>query len=346
MTYLVTASSLIADYAYYLRFGYELPATKENLNWAIQQPKEEMLKYKFKERDFFYSIMEFAVKTGDVSYVRTLALFGADMDFSPMAFGHIIFFYMDCLQEDRPPNLEMLEFLLSKMKDVNEADGGYFQTSLERALERMSHFKEIHWSVIEILLQKGLRVTVSVVDSSPFIVLKNFCYAKKILCLNHLVKYLELEKKYHPDSPSALSVDEFEFLTCWQRDGLTKILKTFSSNQGSFSRKFDMLNGIKNISTPAEAETDKKVLLEQVSESNVSTCSNLLTLLSCSLTCFRLLVKEGSLKDSLESWQCSGILSLVEKIPKESIDPALFPLLDACGFKVNWEEKENPLYGD
>ncbi len=204
-----------------------------------------------------YSIVEYAIKLNDVESLKYLLdLPGCTDHFSIVD----VFFYIECLKEEEVPNLDVLELLLDYVPDINakvlehvpvvsvwEKING---TLLDYAVRHMSHFSRLHTDVIEVLFQRGAKVS-NVRKMTPFELLKrghvspldepllqiliaNEQYSSRSssdfflqmaerievddvgdLTLARLHKYLKLEKKYDPQLSSFLTRDEFKDLGRW-----------------------------------------------------------------------------------------------------------------------------------
>lgn len=181
---------------------------------AILAKGTEVLKYQFKDDYQTYSPLEYAVKIGDKKSARTLIDFGATVEDSPICRGTIVHFYVSCLSEYAFPDLEMLDLLLDHISDINMREAEYFRTALVCALEHMKPYGKVHWNVIDILLKRGSKVADEKNGITPFIYLKvPYRHGKdlKKVPIRHLVEYLALEKKYHPQTDSSLTLDEFKF---------------------------------------------------------------------------------------------------------------------------------------
>lgn len=226
---------VFGNYAYHKIWGYELEATQKNLDWALQQSRDEILKYTFKDSSGgSYTILEFAVKSGDLQAVRILFQFGADFAFSPRVFGSILHFYMDCLEENRFPDLEMLHFLIDKIANIDSQDSHQAGTPLVRALNNMAHFTTVHWSVIEVLLSRAKVSGHKLLGPSPFEILECSDNDKifqgkmvrsaeeEIIFLDNLVRYAELEKKYR-GSNCHLTFEAFKLHTSNLRQTFSQI---------------------------------------------------------------------------------------------------------------------------
>jgi hypothetical protein len=346
----------IADNAYYMVWGYELKATPENLKWALQQNKNDILKYKFKDSFHAYTILEFAIKCGDLSAARTVVESGADLEYSPASgMGSILHFYMDCLEENTPPNLELLNFVIDNISDINVEEAGYFRTPLECALENMSHYKKIHWSVIEVLLQRGSRITENEYTSrTPFAVLKDAhshkiqyghlirSYEEEIIFLDHLIEYAKLEKKYYVNSNSSLTLEEFKLHT-------SNLQAVFSRAAISMSCSSFISEAVNSLSDDLQRpdfleETDIHPSDEEIAEfkqlvisckndfyrQNKRDCSNIGHAFILYHKYFQSLVKEGDFKECFESWQLASILPAIKKNVSAQTN-ILLRLLDLWG---------------
>ncbi len=129
----------------------------------------------------------------------------------------ILHFYVECLNEKEPADLEILQLLLDNT-DVDQEDLGLFRTPLEHLLAIHGTKTVLPWKVIEVLLQKGARIS-SDWENSAFKILKRCQYDSDTtvedekVFLSNLVKYLELERKFHPLTESALTFEEFGLLS-------------------------------------------------------------------------------------------------------------------------------------
>jgi hypothetical protein len=242
----------ISDSTYCWLYGYDLNATSENLQWALKQNKEEILKFRFVEELKTYTILEFAIKCGDLAAARQLIELSAPLEYA-VAHGTIsmLHFYMDSLVENQAPNMEMLSLLLQHSSDIDVKAAFTFQTPLEYALEKMAHFTKIHWDVIDVLLEKGASIEKnSFSTQSPFMVLRD---SQSKHSLDHLVEYLTLEKKYHTDSENFLTLQEFKCHTASFSTFFAKV--AISMDTSSFSRAL-----IEILSTDSELAEDPESL--------------------------------------------------------------------------------------
>jgi hypothetical protein len=112
-----------------------------------------------------YTPMEYAIKLADLESLQSL------LDRLPSCPDSLPFFYMECLKEKVPPNLDILRLLLSKMLDVNIEKEIYYgeakQNLLDCAINCMTSFSQLHTEVIEELLKSGVKVSKSA-DTRPF----------------------------------------------------------------------------------------------------------------------------------------------------------------------------------
>jgi hypothetical protein len=323
----------VSDYAYYLTYGHELNATQQNLNWALKQNREDILKYLFKDAFKTYSILEFAVKCADFHAARFLFELGTAPGFSTTDSGNILYFYMNCLEENRQPNIELLNFLLDKFADDQAVAPHYLQGALELAIENMVHFKKIYWDVIEILFQRGANIQEK--DSAfrtPFMILKHAHTHKvelgemirslqeEITFLNHLVRYLKLEKKYCPDSKSALTLEEFKAHTFNQRARFDKAAISMSFSSIIADAIADFAQEFENPDPSNEEENELKQILEFAQQNCAKEFSNDCIDIELAFiryhAYFNTLVKEGSFEECFETWQLESILPFVAKYAK------------------------------
>jgi hypothetical protein len=203
--------------------GYELKLTSDNLHWALQQG-DEAVKYTFIEGFQKYSLLEFAIKSQDFPAVVKAVELGAKPTHSTAREGgNLLHFYVESLEEDIPSDIYIL-LLLLESNSVNSLELGECRTALECALKHMAGFVEIHWQVIETLLERGCRIIRNLwTNQTPFEVLvdtfqKNFNFrnrtsTKEFAFLKNLTCYLELEKKYYPHTDSSLSLEKFKEIT-------------------------------------------------------------------------------------------------------------------------------------
>jgi hypothetical protein len=211
----------IADKAHAMVYGYELEAHPKHLKWVLRHSKEELLRYQFKEGSRRYSVLEYSIKCEDEAAIAALIKLGVDCNLSSANSGKsALHFFIDCLQENHFPHLGVLTLLLDH-SDVNVEESSSFHTPLEWALMRMAFYSPVHWEVVELLLQKGSRVVKNErTNTTPFMILKDAYHARMIrniaeekLILERFMRYIELEKKYHPESDSSLTLEEFKLHT-------------------------------------------------------------------------------------------------------------------------------------
>ncbi|MCC5832911.1 MAG: hypothetical protein JJU12_07710 [Chlamydiales bacterium] len=212
--------SSFSDQSFHQLYGSELSAIPENLRWALQQ--KNVLNFTFKEGCHRYSLLEFAIKCDDYKAVYKAIQSGADLTYSEASgSGNPLHFYIQSLNEYTPPNLEILN-LLTDYIDINDKESSYSKTPLECALEHMAGYLKIHWKVIEILLEKGSKIERNLFTGKrpvetfidPWV--ENSTrktYLKEFTFLKNLVQYIELEKKYYPDSSSPLTLEQFKKTT-------------------------------------------------------------------------------------------------------------------------------------
>jgi hypothetical protein len=188
---------------------FEVKASPEKLKEMIQAKGANVLNCKFKEGFQTYSPLEYAVKIRDTKSAQALIGFGADVEDSPLTHGTLVHFYIGCLSEHAPPNLDMLNLLLDHT-DVNKEEVGCFRNALECALEHMKPYKKMHLDVIEILLKRGSRVedTNGITPLMYLIVPHKYDSERRLSDKTqaprcHLADYLALEKKYHPETDIA-----------------------------------------------------------------------------------------------------------------------------------------------
>jgi|GEM_PF-5221624 len=326
---------IITDTAYYMVYGYDLKGNSENLKWALQQNQNDILKYKFKDFFHTYTILEFAIKNGDLSAVRAVVALGANLEYSPArGTGGMLHFYMDCLEENSPPNLEILNFLIDKISDINVVEAGYFRTSLECALENMSHYKKIHWSVIELLLLKGAKITKNEYTTrTPFAVLKDShshkihqgrlmrSYEEEIIFLDHLSEYIELEKKYYTDSKSCMTLEEFKLHTSnlqavfsWAAISMScsSFISGAVQSLADALQRPDFFEGAETRPSDAEIVEFKQSMISYKND-----CKDDSNKIGRAFILyhkyFQSLVKEGHFKECFDSWQLASILPALEK---------------------------------
>lgn len=329
----------ISEGAHYLVYGYELNATSENLQWALKQRKEDILKYTFKDSFQTYSIMEYAVKCEDYPATCALVQLGANLDFSSIAFGSMLHFYMKCLREDVKPNLDILHLLINKI-DINTEDGGFFQTPLEIALETMAHFKKVHWDVVEILLQRRARIIGNSIheSSTPFQILENSwenrrrhgymirSFEEEQTFLSNLSHYSELQRKYHPQTECYLSFEAFQYHTSNFQTLVTNAAVSLSSRSfiaksiDSFAedlQKPGVLEGKDGEVLPTKEQLielealTNNTLSEQISQE----CEEISRAISIYYKYFQILVKEIKFKQFFTPWQLTSILPVLKKHP-------------------------------
>lgn len=214
-----------ASSIYHWAFGgdpFLIEATPENLKRAILEKGQDVFQYKFKARSSTYSTVEYCVKLNDKTSMKKLIELGADAELNKSRLTPILHFYIDCLNDDEPADLEMLQLLLDHT-DIDQEDIGMFYTPLEHLLAVEGRKGVMHFNVIRVLLQRGARIS-SDADTSAFKILKsshndkiwngafiNRSAEEERIFLSNLVKYLELERQFHPLSESAMTLEEFQF---------------------------------------------------------------------------------------------------------------------------------------
>ncbi len=315
----------IGDGAYHLIWGHALNATPNNLQWALRQT--DVLQYTFQDGRETYSILEYAVKSADTEATRTLLELGATVESSrTCSMGTMVHFYMHCLREDTPPNLDILNLLLDKLPDINVEEAGYFCTVLEEALKAMGSFKQIHWNVIETLLARGVRVT-DVNGTSPFSILLH-AHDHKITYgfdrrsplmlrsaeeektfLANLATYVILEKKYYPDSPSGLTLKEFEFHT-------SHLLMAFATTQSNIA---------------ISAASKSSYFDEEEGKLSIDYLRFAGTIVSYNFA-FNVLVQDASFKDYFIPGRMELFISLIKQTSRTPQAEILLGFLRQCGF--------------
>jgi len=345
MTNAIFYVNQLTDATYRLVWGYELDATPNNLKWALQQNKTEILKYKFKKGLTTYTILEYAIKCDDLATTRTLIELGANLEYCPLSSSSVLHFYVDCLDENIPPNLDLLNFLIDKISNINIEDSSYFRTTLEYVLEKMARYKEMHWSVVEILLQRGSRITENIYNRScPFTILKDSYphqrthdriirnVEEEIVFLERLIKYAELEKKIHNDSNRRLTLEEFEFHTANIRSAFiraaTSICKstTLSDQIDSLWHQLQKRASFEKAKTSRESIENQTPLIsckKDFAEQRSINCSHLGKNLILYYNYFQTLVKEISFRETLAYKQLKPTLSLILENVDSDLSAAL-----------------------
>jgi hypothetical protein len=326
----VSAVRFLRDQAYYLVYGNELNATPDNLKWALQQAPAKVLNYRFKEDSQTYTILEYAVRCGDVQSAKAVIDLGVDREHSPASEGSIAHFYMTCLKSDQVPNMEMLELLLDKIWNIDMSDAYGFSV-LARALKVMGSFRKIHHAVIEELLKRGAAITKGQCDKTPFEVLVHshgyrtdfpfivwkHGHVEENMFLGRLVDYLELEKKYHPDSESTLTVAQFKFFA-------TYFISTFMRSAVSMSSTSSIATGMSLLNAELEAPEAQQSFDDEGKSLTkyrhmVDACHNMASqdisqgIRTLHILCdrygyyFEQLVKQGTLDQCVEPWVLNSI---------------------------------------
>lgn len=326
---------IISDRVYYSVYGHELNATSENLKWALQQGPEDVLKYRFKDGSKTYTILEYAVKCDDTPSTHALFELGADPEHSPAStLGSIVHFYMDCLREDADPNLQMLNLLLEKISNINVSEAAAGYTPLEQALKVMSSFNKIHWNVIEILLQRGARITEEfwgitpfkvLVDSSEHRIIQGYMsrsFEEEKLFFSHLNDYITLERKYHPMTDSQLTLDQFKFFA-------SNCMRLFHQSAILLSSSSSVSEGMKSLSTimktPEAVQSFSSASDYDHALSMISECQTVASQEQSAMHAelygnfslyemyFRSLVGKGCFLDCFEPWVLNSIERALEK---------------------------------
>ncbi len=333
---LVNSARNIGDYAYYLAYGHELSGTPANLKWALQQAPQDVLKYSFKEQFHTYSILEYAVKCGDAAAVKALFQLGAEARFSEASWcmGNIVHFYIEDLEEEKAPNLDVLNLLLDELfkEDINDESGGNFQTALEYALKEMSDYRSMHWGVIITLLDRGVRIT-SENGSTPSQVLQATSNWKSEGCspldiqrdvklLRHLVVCRALEKKYYPDTQSGLTLEEFKVLI----PGCIALFNQGAISMMSVPFTADVVRSLSGMSKKVDAIDEKdSITQEQLEEyeraaqtfqddffRNISADYKKFEVVAVYHWYFTNLVKSGEFKDCFEKSALKSVVSALQ----------------------------------
>jgi hypothetical protein len=258
--------------------NYQLEADPESFKWIVRSNGPEILRYVVKGRSNVYSMLEYAVGLQDVESVRILISRGADVDDSPLNKGeNMLHWYIHHLEDNTPPNLEILDLLLTHSSDVNRRGGWFHLSPLELAIKHMAGFKTFYGQVIEALFKKGATISTQYPhDPRPFQIFlredeksrldgPRNCEKERIF-LQNLALYLEIEKKYCPDSNSSLSVDDFKYHTPnWQY--FLRYAASFLNQSSFVLRSSDPLIGdLLDLESIRSAEKDilkiEQVLLE------------------------------------------------------------------------------------
>ncbi len=319
-----------------------IDGSKETLQDAIEVHGKDVLQCKFKENYQTYSAFEYAVKLGDRKSAQDLISLGACVDDSKRSFGTMVHFFVDCLEENTEPDLELLELLLDNISDVSLRDAGDFCTSLEHALKHMANYKEIRWNVIELLLKKGVSITEEY--STPFKVLQDsfsceYLHGHRVPkspekereYFNKLTKYLELEKKYHPNSESGLTFEEFNENSSAIKSSFRMRLSEMGTSDffsGSVEDLVDDINTeLGKINNPpsydeqeqyaeviSEASNAREEVLEKQRQLGVAIRSEL----HCYHHWFNGLVADGDFKQCFTEWELNQIKPLLSGNSMES----------------------------
>lgn len=361
---LYSGLTTIGRHLHGMAFGYpdplEIKATPQNLETAIREKGKEVLKFKFNEGSQYYTryytALEYAVVIGDKDSILSLIALGARVDYcSFSSMGTVVHHYIDCLTKDTLPDLAMLNILLEHLININNEEGGYFRTPLEYALTHMKDYQNIHWGVIEMLLQKGSRITDEAIGS-PFMILRNShdhkIYYEKMMrtpdeerCfLAHLVKYLTLERKYHPESTSALTMEEFKlhtfhFMNAFSANAICiDTSAMFSQMLESISRALKQHSNPETLSLKDRAEIEALpsgqqekitgIFKEYIEEAkNAPTELTITGCASSGMLCaqflayhqlFKTLVKKENFIDCFVDWQLKAMKLAVAKINRAS----------------------------
>jgi len=340
-----------------------LVATQENLRTAIQELGEAALKCTFKDTRTFpqtYSPLEFAVNCGDVDSARSLIGLGANVKYSNQTFGSMAHYYIDCLSENTPPNLEMLHLLLDHMADINDENGGPFHTVLEHTLLHMSHYKQMHLDVIDALLKKGVRIT-DVNGFTPFTILRDsqdhrISYGAMIrtseeesLFLNNLGEYLQLEKKYHPKSTSGLNVKEFKFHSTSLHAEISRAAMFLSSSEFIFKSVQSLVKDLDAPLAMEELDDDSEIGEFEEFKARVKSTKNemawgqtidVMRIVSKIIEyhqLFKKVVTEGSFRDCFETWE---LYSLLPAIAKSHHGDVTIGMLERWGLKIKQKKDD------
>lgn len=316
----------------------EIYVTPDTCLIAIHEHEETIFEYKFKDKSHTYDPLEYAVVIGEIEAVKELIALGAKQHYSAYNFGIMIHFYIDKLDENSNPNLEMLDLLIDQIEDIKGVESNDYRTLLEHALMNMSQFKKIHWNVIETLLRRGATLT-SKYGTSPFMVLKDshnhkISYGTMMrhqeeeeLFLKKLVKYLDLEKKYHPNSDSALTLEEFKLHTHHLHSVFARTAPSIDVSTWFSSMLPPCLQDLEDEasleSMPNEQEFQElKENLERfqykLSGSNRLDCSTLGQQFIKYHDLFQALVKEGNFKACFDNWELVSITSALSRLKETS----------------------------
>lgn len=335
-------------YDFYLDFydPIEFQANPENLQRAIRSKRQDVLYYWFKDGPKRYTPLEYAIKIQDKESLRMLLSFVA-YSTSPNLEA-LVFFYIDCLNEKSPPDLEILVLLLDSIPDCNVSKEDSTLTMLEYALKHMGRYRKKQWHVIDLLLKKGARIG-DMYGSTPFGILRD-SHAHKIQkdvmertlkeemrFLNHLTVYLEWEKSYHPRSDSCLSIKEFIFHTSNLSARLTALLIQLDTSS-NYSNHLDTQTYPVGSTLDRLPELVKSKFSEQKRKSSnikeeiwILKCRDFVALeklFEYLQSKFSALVKEGDLKQCLTPWQLKTCLAVLND-NSEQFHPAK-SLLGLC----------------
>jgi hypothetical protein len=337
MSCLWNAVQKIGEAAYGLTFGpnpFHIEGSLNNLQRAIEEKGKDVIHYKFKDYFQTYSPLEFAVKINDKKSAATLINFGSKVEESSQGFRTVLHFYMDCLNEQTSPDLEMLDLLLDGISDVNLRDERTALTPLEHALKQMRCYAAPHWSVIGRLLQKGATIK-EVCGTTPFMIVRDEhthyremvrSFEEEKLYLQNLETYLSLEKKYHPDSDSGLTFKEFLSQTSGIRNSISTFATCmdttsfFSDVERGFLNELDNREGPIRISAEEQSDIDelKSIFSANNAKLKLTQTVNLLNLTRAFCVYHRLfqnLVKKGeagTFKECFEEWQLNTLLPLLK----------------------------------
>ena len=117
---------------------------------------------------FGASPLEQAISRGDKEAVQKLLKLEEKLPKSELREGKNLHCYIRCLNEDTPPDIEILNLLLNSVSNVNVEEQGSSYTALEHALVHMNNYKQMHWSVIECLFKRSINIRNDAKSTSAF----------------------------------------------------------------------------------------------------------------------------------------------------------------------------------
>ncbi|MBJ7449447.1 MAG: hypothetical protein JHC93_03700 [Parachlamydiales bacterium] len=197
-----------------------LKITPENLSSVIDQLEMRIFDIRIEENYQDYTPLEYAVKNDDLPSVLKLIELKKQCENPLFVEGQtIVHFFIENLKEDVEPNIHILSALIENVKDWNMKNSHTNTTPLESAFINMRMYKNVHWSVIKLLLKTE---NDALLKSNAFQAANQLGYGIKsnltgqsptyyeYIFINNLIEFQKIEKEINPNAQSFMSINDFK----------------------------------------------------------------------------------------------------------------------------------------